>query len=74
MEYDKDGPGNTFTVIVWVLVALVPALWFWKRPVKFLAFIMIQIGILVLFLFYPLVGAIYYLSYSLLVHSVKGRI
>lgn len=63
-----------FTALVYVLVALVPALWFYKQPAKLTAFLIIQAGIIVFWIVYPFIGAVYLISYLLLIHSVRKKI
>jgi len=63
-----------FLVLVYIFVALVPALWFYKQPAKLVAFLLIQAGIVVFLVTYPFIGAIYLLSYMLLIHSVRNKI
>lgn len=70
----KNNPPLVFNILIYVLVALFPAFWFYKQPQKLIAFLVIQAGILVFFLVYPMVGGIYLLSYLLLIHSVKSKI
>lgn len=67
-------PGWLFSFLVYILVALVPAFWFYKQPAKLIAFLMIQMGIVVFWLVYPFVGAVYFISYLILIHSVRNKI
>lgn len=55
-----------FSALVYVLVALFPALWFYKQPAKLTAFLIIQAGIIVFWMVYPFIGAVYLISYLLL--------
>ena len=63
-----------FSVLVYILVALVPALWFYKQPAILTAFLIIQAGIVVFWMVYPFIGAVYLISYLLLIHSVRNKI
>ena len=47
-----------FSVLVYIFVALVPALWFYKQPAKLVAFLLIQAGIVVFLVTYPFIGAV----------------
>lgn len=63
-----------FSMLVYILVALVPALWFYKQPAKLTAFLIIQAGIIIFWMVYPFIGAIYLISYLFLIHSVRSKI
>jgi hypothetical protein len=67
-------PGWVSSLLVYILLALFPAFWFFRQPAKLMGYFFLQAFIIAYAVVYPFIGTPIVISYMLLIHTLRNKI